>query len=103
MVPPPLGVQLQKIAKAWKFDPLRPTYQMETFLASLAKHPNLTPEAVKAADALKNNVAAQKWPITEKLSSPASMPLYYSRLLEGVEKSSKGIGRPWWKIFFNIW
>ena len=31
------------------------------------------------------------------------MPLYYTRLVEGVDKSAKGIGRPWWKIFFGIW
>jgi len=98
-----LGPQLKNLAKAWKYDALHPDYQMDKFLTSLASHPKLTPEAVKAAQALKDNVALRKWPISDKLATPASMPLYYGRLLEGVEKSKQGIGRPWWKIFFNIW
>lgn len=60
MTPLPLGTQLAKIAKAWKYDPLRPTLQMETFLTSLAAHPNLTPGAVRAAQALKDNAAQKK-------------------------------------------
>ncbi|KAF8529387.1 hypothetical protein JB92DRAFT_2861831, partial [Gautieria morchelliformis] len=99
----PLGSQLVKIAKSWKYDPLRPTLQMETFLTSLAAHPKLTPNAVRAAQALQDNVAQKKWPASPKLTHPASMPEYYDRLLEGVEKSAKGIGRPWWKIFFGVW
>ena len=31
------------------------------------------------------------------------MPLHYARLKEGYEKTLKGIGRPWWKIFFGVW
>lgn len=63
MTPLPLGSQLAKIAKAWKHDPLRPTLQMETFLTSLAAHPKLTPNAVRAAQALSNNVAQKKAPL----------------------------------------
>ena len=33
---------------------------METFLTSLAAHPNLTPGAVRAAQALKDNAAQKK-------------------------------------------
>jgi len=60
MQPQSLSVQLKHIAKAWKFDPLHPNYQLETFLTSLASHPKLTPEAVKASQALKDNVAQKK-------------------------------------------
>jgi hypothetical protein len=125
MTPLPLSSQLAKIAKAWKYDPLRHTYQMETFLTSLAAHPKLTPEAVRAAQALRDDVAQKKvcllrsfdhfrftsvvdippiqWPVSAKLTHPASMPEHYDRLLEGMEKSVKGIGRPWWKVFFGVW
>ena len=44
-----------------------------------------------------------QYPLSEKTLKPASMPMYYQRLNEGYEKSAQGIGRPWWKIFFNIW
>lgn len=44
-----------------------------------------------------------QYPLSEKSLKPASMPLYYTRLVEGYEKSAQGIGRPWWKIFFGIW
>jgi len=98
---------------------------METFLTSLAAHPKLTPSAVRAAQALRDNAAQRKvrssvrifcgtfsgleltvrlqWPVSARLTRPASMPDYYDRLVEGFEKSAQGIGRPWWKIFFGVW
>jgi len=76
---------------------------METFLTSLAAHPKLTPSAVRAAQALRDGAAQKKWPVSAKLTRPASMPEYYVRLVEGFEKSAQGIGRPWWKIFFGVW
>ncbi|KAF8591783.1 hypothetical protein K439DRAFT_793752 [Ramaria rubella] len=103
MPPLPLREELLKIAKAWKYDPFRPTLQLERFLTSLAAHPNLTTSAVRAAQALRDNAAQKKWQVSAKLTHPASMPEYYIRLLEGVEKSQRGIGRPWWKVFFNVW
>ena len=60
MVPKTLGAQLKNIAKAWQYDPLHPNYQLSTFLDSLASHPNLTKEAVKAAQALKDDAAKKK-------------------------------------------
>ncbi|KIJ24662.1 hypothetical protein M422DRAFT_274496 [Sphaerobolus stellatus SS14] len=103
MSPKSLSARLKTISKSWQFDVLHPQYQLSTFLTSLASHPKLTPEAVKAAEALSDNAAMRKFPLPEKLASPASMPLYYTRLLDGIEKSKQGIGRPWWKVFFNIW
>ena len=44
-----------------------------------------------------------QYPLSDKTLKPASMPLYYTRLVDGYEKSAQGIARPWWKIFFGIW
>ncbi|KAF8918331.1 hypothetical protein CPB85DRAFT_77279 [Mucidula mucida] len=72
-------------------------------LGSLAQHPNLTPQAVDAAKALQDNVMMKKYKLSNKMLKPASVPHHYERLMEGMEKSAKGIGRPWWKRFFGIW
>ncbi|KAK7676063.1 hypothetical protein QCA50_020987 [Cerrena zonata] len=98
-----LSQQLHRIAAQWPADPFRPHLQLKSFLDSLADHPQLTPQAVKAAHALLNNDVQRKYKLTDKMLRPKSMPMHYERLVEGVEKSAKGIGRPWWKIFFNIW
>lgn len=55
-----LGQQLRRIAGKWPEDPFRPNIQLRTFLESLADHPNLTPQAVEAAHALKNNEIMKK-------------------------------------------
>lgn len=118
-----LSQQLHRIAAQWPGDPFRPHLQLKNFLSSLADHPQLTPHAVKSAHALLNNDIQRKvspwcdlhirvthtryeylqYKLTDKMLRPKSMPMHYERLVEGVEKSAKGIGRPWWKIFFNIW
>ncbi|KAI0779119.1 hypothetical protein BC629DRAFT_1289873 [Irpex lacteus] len=98
-----LSQQLQTIAKRWPVDPFRPHLQLGAFLNSLAEHPQLTPQAVRAARALEENEFQRKYPLTKGTLKPKSMPHYYTRLIEGVEKSAQGIARPWWKIFFNIW
>lgn len=116
-----LAAQLHKIATQWPVDPFRPHLQLKTFLGSLAEHPQLTPSAVNAARALENNEFQKKvricaplesnighlnitqYRLSEKTLQPASMPKYYSRLVEGFEKSAQGIARPRWKIFFGIW
>ncbi|KAI0346530.1 hypothetical protein BDW22DRAFT_1405334 [Trametopsis cervina] len=98
-----LSQQLHTIAQRWPTDPFRPHLQLGAFLKSLADHPQLTPQAVKAARALEENEFQRKYALSKKTLSPKSMPHYYDRLVEGVEKSAQGIGRPWWKIFFNVW
>ncbi|KAI0703465.1 hypothetical protein BC835DRAFT_1027124 [Cytidiella melzeri] len=98
-----LSQQLHHIAKRWPVDPFRPHLQLGAFLNSLAEHPQLTPQAVRAARALEENEFQRKYALSESTLNPKSMPLYYKRLVEGVEKSAQGIGRPWWKIFFNVW
>ncbi|KAI0052497.1 hypothetical protein FA95DRAFT_1553493 [Auriscalpium vulgare] len=98
-----LAHQLTRVAADWPADPLRPTLQLKTLLTSLADHPSLTPAAVAAVRALRQNRLARKFPIPEKVLKPASMPLHYTRLRQGYEKSLEGIGRPWWKIFFGVW
>ncbi|KAL6308861.1 hypothetical protein BKA93DRAFT_692417, partial [Sparassis latifolia] len=95
--------QLHRIAAAWPGDPFRPNIQLKTFLQSLSDHPNLTPQAVEAARELQDNVYQKRFSLSEKMLQPASMPHHYTRLLEAFDKSAKGIRRPWWKIFFNIW
>ncbi|TFY58386.1 hypothetical protein EVG20_g8171 [Dentipellis fragilis] len=47
--------RLRQLASAWPADPLRPTLQLKTFLASLADHPRLTTRAVQAVRALEEN------------------------------------------------
>ncbi|TBU45671.1 hypothetical protein BD309DRAFT_1017669 [Dichomitus squalens] len=101
--PASLKHQLQKIAGRWAEDPFRPNVQLKTFLASLAEHPNLTPAAVRATRALEEGEFKKKYPLSDKIFKPASMPHHYTRLLEAFEKAAQGIARPWWKIFFNIW
>ncbi|TFY77775.1 hypothetical protein EWM64_g6239 [Hericium alpestre] len=98
-----LGQQLRRLATEWPSDPLRPTLQLKTLLASLADHPRLTQSAVQAVRALQQNAFAKRLSVPEKILKPASMPQHYARLAEGYEKSLKGIGRPWWKIFFGVW
>ncbi|CDO70396.1 hypothetical protein BN946_scf184999.g36 [Trametes cinnabarina] len=94
---------MQRIAANWPADPFRPTVQLKTFMESLAEHPNLTPAAVRASEAIQNDVFKQKYMLSQRMLQPASYPQYYSRLVEAFDKSAQGIGRPWWKIFFNIW
>jgi len=84
-------------------DPIRPNMQLQNFFLSLARHPKLTPEAVKAVEELSNNALAKKYPLTEKTLRPASKPEHYERVAEAFEKSLQGIGRPWWKRFFGVW
>ncbi|KAI0668876.1 hypothetical protein C8Q78DRAFT_1070948 [Trametes maxima] len=99
----PLRQQMQRIAAKWPGDPFRPNVQLKTFLESLAEHPNLTPTAVRATQALQENELQTKYALSAKTLQPASFPNYYTRLVEAFDKSAKGIGRPWWKIFFNVW
>lgn len=98
-----LGGRLRSIAATWPVDPFRPNLQLKNFLTSLADHPNLTPEAVRAAHTLQDSQLQKKYPLSDHILKPASMPHHYTRLVEGFEKSAKGIGRPWWKIFFGVW
>jgi hypothetical protein len=50
-----LARELDTIAGSWVRDPFRPNLQFPIFLQSLATHPRLTPQAVQAARALRNN------------------------------------------------
>ncbi|KAF8968703.1 hypothetical protein BDZ97DRAFT_1654730 [Flammula alnicola] len=98
-----LSQKVAAIAESWTKDPFRPNLQLQTFLKSLAAHPRLTPQAVEATRALRDNDMYKKYPLSQKMLRPASSPLHYERLVEGYEKSAQGIGRPWWKVFFGIW
>ena len=49
-----LSRQLKQVAQSWPTDPFRPNMQISNFFQSLATHPDLTPEAVRAAQALQN-------------------------------------------------
>lgn len=50
-----LSQKLGAIAESWTKDPFRPNLQLQTFLKSLAAHPRLTPQAVEATRALRDN------------------------------------------------
>jgi len=55
-----LSQKLGSIAESWLKDPFRPNLQLQTFLKSLAAHPRLTPQAVDAARALRDNQLQKK-------------------------------------------
>jgi hypothetical protein len=113
--------QLRTIAAAWPTDPFRPNMQLNQFLASLATHPRLTPDAVRSASVLLENGVQHRvsafesyqrlrfssrvlqYPLSKKTLEPASMPRHYERLVQGYEKSAQGIRRPWWQVVFGIW
>ncbi|KAI0297009.1 hypothetical protein B0F90DRAFT_1811208 [Multifurca ochricompacta] len=95
--------RLRHIAAEWPADPLRPNLQLKTFLSALSDHPALSARAVAATNALQMNRVSCQIPVQTTVMRPASMPQHYVRLKEGYEKSLKGIGRPWWKIFFGVW
>ncbi|KAK7440017.1 hypothetical protein VKT23_017270 [Stygiomarasmius scandens] len=98
-----LAQRMSSIAHTWTKDPFRPHLQLSVFLDSLAKHPRLTPQAVQAAQVLRDSSIKKRYPISMKTLRPASMPLHYDRLVEAFQKSAQGIGRPWWKVFLGIW
>lgn len=55
-----LGQKLIAIADTWVVDPFRPNLQLQTFLKSLATHPQLTSQAVNATRALRDNAMQKK-------------------------------------------
>lgn len=55
-----LAQKLSAVAHSWVADPFRPNLQLKTFLESLAAHPRLTPQAVSATRALRDNEMAKK-------------------------------------------
>ena len=55
-----LGQKMALVAHSWLHDPVRPHLQLSTLLEALSKHPKLTPQAVRAAQALQNNQAYKK-------------------------------------------
>ena len=55
-----LSQQLHRIAAQWPTDPFRPNLQLKTFLDSLAAHPQLTSQAVRASRVLLNNEVQKK-------------------------------------------
>ncbi|BEI90225.1 uncharacterized protein CcaverHIS019_0302950 [Cutaneotrichosporon cavernicola] len=61
---------------------------------------------VKAAEdalgAIEANKALDKYPTSYNLLHPAHDPEYYERMLTGVRRSQQGIGRSWWKRFFQV-
>ena len=55
-----LSRKLSSVAESWVKDPFRSNLQLQTFLKSLAAHPRLTPQAVDAACALRDNQLQKK-------------------------------------------
>ncbi|KAH7101475.1 hypothetical protein BKA62DRAFT_830050 [Auriculariales sp. MPI-PUGE-AT-0066] len=104
---PPVGqtprAALRAIANSWPTDPFHPNLQMGVFLKSLATHPNLKQEHVNIVQALHSGVLAKRYAPSSRTLKPASYPTMYNRLMEGIEKSQQGVGRPGWKRFLGIW
>jgi len=98
-----LAQKMDSIAASWVRDPFRPNLQLQALWHSLATHPRLTPQAVEAARALMDNDMYKQYRLSKRMLRPASAPSHYDRLVEGFEKSAKGIKRPWWKVFFSVW
>ncbi|KZW01180.1 hypothetical protein EXIGLDRAFT_603241 [Exidia glandulosa HHB12029] len=94
---------MRALADAWPADPFHPNLQLRVFLKSLATHPDLTHDHVRIMRALKGNTLIKRYAPTVGTLRPPSIPLHYVRLMEGVEKSQLGIGRPMWKRLLNIW
>ncbi|OAX38420.1 hypothetical protein K503DRAFT_741219 [Rhizopogon vinicolor AM-OR11-026] len=103
MVASKAAQQLTHIISSWPVDPFRPNIQLKNFLKSLSAHPKLTPQAVQAAQLLRDNAIQKKYALSTKTLQPESMPKHYERLVEGYERSARGAGRSWWKIFFGVW
>lgn len=55
-----LNKAFKKIASSWPSDPVYPNMQLRNFLMSLADHPNLTSEAIRATQALSRNELQHK-------------------------------------------
>ena len=82
--------QLRNIVAEWPADPFRPNVQLKTLLASLTEHPNLTPVAVNATQALQKNA------FMHKVRTRPSLPLPSSRFpsppcAPRAERSAAGI------------
>ena len=52
--------KLKTLAQSWPADPFRPNMQLQNFLRSLSAHPELTPQAVRAVEALRTNELQKK-------------------------------------------
>lgn len=42
-----------------------------------------------------------QYPLSARTLSPPTDPLYYTRLVQGVERAGQGKARNWWKVFFQ--
>ncbi|BEJ13267.1 hypothetical protein CspHIS471_0304410 [Cutaneotrichosporon sp. HIS471] len=58
--------------------------------------------AEDALGAIEANKALDQYPTSYNLLHPAHDPEYYERMLTGVRRSQQGIGRSWWKRFFQV-
>jgi hypothetical protein len=43
-----------------------------------------------------------QYPLSKRTLSPATDPMYFTRLVQGVELSAQGKARSWWKRFFQL-
>jgi hypothetical protein len=43
-----------------------------------------------------------QYPLSSNTLQPAHDPLYFKRMLDGVHRASKGVGRSWWRRFFQV-
>ncbi|ORY32008.1 hypothetical protein BCR39DRAFT_525189 [Naematelia encephala] len=51
---------------------------------------------------LKSNVALTEFPLSNRTLRPSYDPVMYDRIVQGVERASKGQGRSFWRRFFQL-
>lgn len=79
-----LAQKMAGIARSWLHDPIRPHLQLSAFLESLASHPNLTPQAVRAAQLLQNSEVYKKVGLLPRMFSSPSLGLSFLFLVSFV-------------------
>ncbi|KAG7531754.1 hypothetical protein FFLO_04123 [Filobasidium floriforme] len=57
--------------------------------------------SLKAMQEINQDTAFRKYPLSARTLSPPTDPLYYTRLVQGVERAGQGKARNWWKVFFQ--
>ncbi|KAL7421299.1 hypothetical protein Q5752_004184 [Cryptotrichosporon argae] len=58
--------------------------------------------AAAAIERLQAGRALAEFPLSDRTLRPAHDVHLYDRTREGVHRSAKGIGRSWWKRFFQV-
>ncbi|WOO79620.1 uncharacterized protein LOC62_02G003150 [Vanrija pseudolonga] len=58
--------------------------------------------ALAALERLRAGAALREFPVSATTTHPRHDPYYYTRMRDGVHRAQLGIGRSWWKRFFQV-